>query len=85
MHAPTDVLVNLTIENAYPDSTAITTVGNAAIAAPADHSDDALNDWALEHLFPFTGTEREDGDSLYVVTVTTSSDPRLAGRRFEIG
>lgn len=89
----TDLTVSLTIENMYPDAvsethgtTHITTHVTAAyVKAPASHEQDALTDWAVDHLAPLTGTGRTGGDAFYVVTVTECSDPYLKGRTFELG
>lgn len=79
------VTVDLEIENAYADSVSVTHVHTVSVQRPASFAEHELGDWACEQLFPFTGTGREDGPSLYIVTVTGASDPGLIGRTFELG
>jgi hypothetical protein len=71
--------VTLRIENHYEDET-VTTEVKATIPI-----DDGTEDWSREHIFPHTGTEREDGPSTYDVEIVNSSVPELTGRTFEFG
>lgn len=81
------ITISLAIENTYEDGDEIhTEVTDAVIPAPpADGGEDAMHEWEYAHIFSFTGTGRESGDSWYDVTVTACSDPSLIGRTFEFG
>lgn len=79
------VTVDLKIDNIYPDEVIQTLVHNKPVPAPTTLGEDELHEWAMEHLFPFTGTGREDGDSSYEITITHSSEQKLVERVFEIG
>ncbi|MCY1144020.1 hypothetical protein OWR29_39005 [Actinoplanes sp. Pm04-4] len=85
--AAATVQVSLEIENRYEGDIVIyTRVTDAVVPAPAPDSSEAqLYEWALKHLFPFTGTGHVDGDAWYDVTVTASSDPSLIGACFDFG
>jgi hypothetical protein len=78
------VTVDLTIENIYPDAVIQTLVHNEPVPVPTSLDRDELDEWAMEHLFPVTGTGREDGDSSYTIRVTRSSDQQLVGQVFEV-
>lgn len=82
------VKISLEIENHYELHGQIdTTVTDKVIPAPptTDRDADEWDNWAYDHIFQFTGTGREDGNSSYFVTVTACSDPALIGEEFEFG
>lgn len=82
------ITISLDIENHYELYGQIdTSVTDEVIPAPptTDRDSDEWHDWAQDHILPFTGTGREDGNSAYFVTVTACSDPALVGEEFEFG
>lgn len=79
------VTVDLTIENIYPNEVIQTLVHNEPVPVPTSLDRDELDEWAMEHLFPFTGTGREDGDSSYTIRITGSSEQQLVDHVFEMG
>lgn len=87
------ITVSLKITNTYEFySTAVVTVTDIHIASPSlacppvtDAEFQALDDWAYENIYPYTGVGHADGDSWYDVTVTTSSLPWLTGYTFDWG
>lgn len=82
-----EITISLEIENTYEDDSEIRTyVTDAVIPAPPSPDDEAAYDaWKYDHIFSFTGTGREKGDSWYDVTVTACSDSSLVGQTFEFG
>lgn len=48
-------------------------------------SEDEAEQWAEEHLYPYTGTGRESGDAAYFVEVTACEEPGYVGLHFEWG
>lgn len=79
------VTVDLEVHNAYTDTVRISHVRGAVVTAPPSLTCDVLDEWASEHLFPYTGTGREGESSSYTVTITGCSDARLLDRLFEFG
>ncbi|GAA0475472.1 hypothetical protein Aca07nite_84340 [Actinoplanes capillaceus] len=85
--------VSLEIINTYEFyPTAVVTMTDVKIASPplayppvTDAEFQALDDWAYDHIYPFTGVGHTDGDSWYDVTVTASSLPWLTGYTFDWG
>lgn len=73
------ITVSLSIDNAYPDGVVRTHVGGAVVPEPGSD----LREWAVDNLYPFTGTDRPGCSAVYTVTITDSSDPALAGLTFE--
>ena len=84
---PCSITISLAIENRYDDGSMIpTSVTDAVIPAPPpDTDEEATSAWEWEHILPFTGTGRTDGDSWYDVTVTACSDPTMIGKTYEFG
>jgi hypothetical protein len=81
---PKQITVSLRIENTYElYDDVVTTVTDAVIPAPPANGD--TDEWAWDHIYPFTGVGHEDGDSWYDVEITASSDPALVGRKFDWG
>lgn len=80
------VVVELEIDNVYPDET-ITTHWAGAIEAPwsDDEDSDDYQDWQNEIVFEKTGTGRTEGDAGYFVEVIQSSRPDLipVGKKWE--
>ena len=86
------ITVSLDIKNTYElHPTVYTTVTDHEIPAPPEPTGDedadrkAMDEWAYETIYQFTGTSRTGGNSWYNVTVTASSDPALVGREFDFG
>jgi hypothetical protein len=86
------ITISLDIENSYElYPTVCTTITDQEIPAPPEPTSDkdadykAMNDWAYETIYQFTGTGRTHGDSWYAVTVTACSNPALVGREFDFG
>lgn len=77
------ITMSCTIHNIYPDGTVIADLHDQVVTAPADHSNDALQEWAEDHLFNYTGTGRDDSDASYIVTITKCSDTTLIGHTVE--
>ena len=77
--------VDLEIENVYPDAMSTTHLTNIDVTPPSALTDEALDDWADEELFPLTGTGREGGNPMYQVSINGSSDSRLIGLSFSFG
>ncbi len=76
--------VQLEIENHYELHPTVITRPGGTVPAPEDYTQEALDEWAWEHLFDFTGAGVENGGgSLYAVKVTAASDPRLVGFYYE--
>lgn len=79
------IVISLEIENHYDDGTRITTrITDHALPAPSP-GENMLWDWALEHVEPLNGTDRQSGNSWYEAEVTACSDPALIGRTFTFG
>lgn len=51
--------------------------------APESFTDEGLHEWASEHLFPYTGTGREDVRATYSVRITYAYVDRLRDLTFE--
>jgi hypothetical protein len=86
------ITISLDIENSYElYPTVHTTVTGQELPAPPEPTGDedadrkAMDTWAYETIYQFTGTGRTHGDSWYIVTVTACSDPALVGREFDFG
>ncbi|GIF02010.1 hypothetical protein [Paractinoplanes rishiriensis] len=87
------ITVSLNIINTYQFyPTVAVTVTDARIGRPplwrppiTDVEIRALDDWAYEHIYPFTGVGHTDGDSWYDVTIIASSLPWLTGYTFNWG
>jgi hypothetical protein len=86
------ITISLDIKNTYElYPTVHTTVTDQVIPASPEPTGDedadrkAMDTWAQETIYQFTGTGRTHGDSWYTVTVTACSDPALVGRAFEFG
>ena len=79
------IVVDLVIDNIYPDDVVKTVVSNVIVPTPASFDDELLEEWAMDHLFEHTGTDRADGDSSYTVTITAAAIPELVNRTFEMG
>jgi hypothetical protein len=82
------VTLTLDIENHYGDEVVTTEVEVTVPAPPPDtDGEDAMREWADEHLYPLTGTGRTEGDAAYFVSIGRSSRPELmlCGREFEWG
>jgi hypothetical protein len=87
------ITVSLHIINTYEFyPTVPVTVTDAQIARPplrrppvTDAELQALDDWAYDHIYPYTGVGHTDGDSWYDVTVTASSLRWLTGYTFDWG
>jgi hypothetical protein len=81
------ITISLVIENRYEgDVMILTWIADAVIPAPPDSDDaDATDEWEYDHIFSFTGTDRQDGDSWYDVTVMACSDPALVGKTYAFG
>jgi len=71
------VRLDLSIENVYIGQTVTTRISTEVPAPPSAAEQELLEDWAADNLFPLTGTGRTEGDAMYWVTVTASSDPSL--------
>lgn len=82
---PEEGLIELRVENHYPeDGDVITTTPTASVTIPRD--DDDLDEWAEEQLMPLTGTGRTEGESSYFVEITKfDARPDLVGHEFEFG
>lgn len=78
-------VIDLSIQNIYPDEVVTTTVTGLTVPAPDDYDTETLDAWAQQHLFEHTGTGRTDGESGYDITITASTDSRLLRRTFEFG
>lgn len=78
--------IKVEIENYYPEhGDTFTTIEVASVTVPEGPADD-LDEWALDQLYPLTGTGRTKGDSFYTVTVLKfDARPDLVGREFEYG
>jgi hypothetical protein len=86
------ITISLDIENSYElYPTVHTTATDQELPAPPEPTGDedadrkAMDTWAYETIYQFTGTGRTHGDSWYIVTVTACSDPALVGREFDFG
>lgn len=84
------ITISLEIENHYELHGQIdTSVTDKVIPAPptrrTNRDSDEWDNWAQDHILPFTGTGREKGNASYFVTVTACSDPALIGEEFEFG
>jgi hypothetical protein len=86
------ITISLDIKNSYElYPTARTTVTDQVIPAPPEPTGDedadrtAMDEWAQETIYQFTGTGRTSGDSWYTVTVTACSNPALVDREFDFG
>jgi hypothetical protein len=77
--------LKLRIENTYDDGTEIQTEAVVTVPLPYPDEDGDRTDWEYEHIFPETGTGREDGDAWYDVEVVESTAPELLGKTFEFG
>ncbi len=87
LEGPT-ITISLEIENTYEDDDhdETTYVTDKVVPAPpALEDEEALQEWADEHIYCETGTGHTEGDSWYDVKVTASSDPALVGREFQWG
>ncbi|WP_433304272.1 hypothetical protein ACQP2F_14495 [Actinoplanes sp. CA-030573] len=90
---PAPITVSLHIVNTYQRYPSVeTTVADAVVPAcpiahpPAtDAEQELLEQWAEQHLYPFTGAGHPDGDAFYDLTVTASTLPWLAGTVFSWG
>lgn len=84
---PATITVSLTIGNHYELHPSVTTnVTDVTVPAPPPAEPAARRQqWATEHLLPFTGTGHTDGDSSYDIVITGSSNPDLVGATFTFG
>lgn len=84
---PATVTVSLSIGNHYELHPSVTTtVTDVTVPAPPPAEPATRRqEWATEHLLPFTGTGHTDGDSSYDLTITASSDTTLVGATFTFG
>jgi hypothetical protein len=77
------VTVTLVMANTYDSGTVMTREDDARVPMPDSLTDEeTLNEWAMEHLMPFTGTGRS-GDALYEIEIVHSSESALIGMTFE--
>ncbi|MCS0601119.1 hypothetical protein NX794_07725 [Streptomyces sp. LP11] len=79
-------VIGLRIENRYGGGAEIETTSVVAVPLPLPDEDTTeRSDWEYDHIFPETGTGRDDGDAWYDVEVTRSTAPELLGLTFQFG
>lgn len=78
--------ITVKIENVYDDGTTVATTETVTDLPRCPSDVELREDWAWDHLFPLTGTGREEGDAAYFVTVLDCpADPSLVGDNFQFG
>jgi hypothetical protein len=69
------LVVTVEIENTYELYGDITTVAeNIVIPVPPEQDSDDFDEWFHDHIVPWSGCGRPDGDSWYDFEITASSD-----------
>lgn len=80
------VSITVDISNTYPDGEEVNVRVTETVPAPWDKgSEEQMDEWAYEAIFPLTGTGRTEGDAWYDATIVESSDPFLVGLTFDWG